>query len=58
MEVNNIFESYKLLQTERVAIIGNWLGRKGLQFLETLTEAEQKRCNTTEGLFHTLIRKF
>ena len=35
-----------------------WLGRKGLQFLETLTQTEQEKCNTTEGLFKTLKNKF
>ena len=41
-------------QTERIAFIKNWLGRIGLQFLETLTHTEQERCNTMKGLFTTL----
>ena len=49
-EVNNIFESYNMLQKERIAIPKNWLGRKGLQFIETLTHAEQETCNITQGL--------
>ena len=37
LEVNNIFKSYSMPQAEQIAIIKNRLGRKGLQFLETLT---------------------
>ena len=32
----------------------NWLGRKGIQLLATLTEAEKEKCKMFEGLFHTL----
>ena len=32
--------------------------QKGLQFPESLTQMEQERCNTTEGLFATLNNKF
>ena len=39
-------------------MIKNWLGRKGLQFLETLTNAEKVTCDTLEGLFNTLTSKF
>ena len=36
----------------------NWLGRQGLQLLETLTQAEQGASNAEEGLFETLSNKF
>ena len=36
----------------------NWLGRKGLQLLETLTEAEQEKCEMSEQLFQSLSNKF
>ena len=39
-------------------LVKNWLGRKGLQYLETLTTAEKETCNTLEGLFETLSNKF
>ena len=52
LEVNNVFKSYNMPQTENIAIIKNWLGRKGLHFLETLTLTEQERCNTMEGIYH------
>ena len=44
-------------QAEQIAIIKNWLGRNGLQFLETLIQTEEEKCNRTEGLFTTLNNK-
>ena len=44
-------------QAEQIAII-NWLGRKGLQFFESLIQMEQERCDTKEGLFTALNSKF
>ena len=32
--VNNVFESYNTMQTERIAITENWIDRKGLKFLD------------------------
>ena len=34
----------------------NWLGRRGLQFLETLKQVEKERCNMSEGLINTLLK--
>ena len=45
-------------QAEHITIIKNWLGRKGLQFQESLTQMEQERCNTMEGFFTTSNNKF
>ena len=39
LEVNNILSTYSTLQTDKLALVKNWLGRKGLQYLETLTTA-------------------
>ena len=36
----------------------NWLGRKGLNYIESLTEAEKQVCSTLQGLFNTLSAKF
>ena len=58
VEVNNIFELYSTPRAEQIAIIKKLLGRKGLQFLETLTQMEQERFNTIEGLFTMLNNKF
>ena len=39
-------------------MLKNWLGRKDLQFTESLTEAEKDSCSTLEGLFIILTNKF
>ena len=44
--------------TEKVPIIKTWLGREGLQFIQTLTKAEQEVCETCDGLFGTLTDTF
>ena len=38
-------------------MVKNWLGRKGLQFLEMLTSEEKITCDTIEGLLETLSSK-
>ena len=58
LEVNNVLTTYSTLQAEQVAIVKNWLDRKGLQFLESLTNEEKVVCSTLEGLFHILTNKF
>ena len=58
LEVNNILSTYNTPQTEKLALVKNWLGRKGLQYLEMLTTAEKETCNMLEGLFETLCNKF
>ena len=37
LEVNTVFKSYNTTQMEQLAIIKNWLGRKGLKFIKSLT---------------------
>ena len=58
MEVNNILSTYNTLQTDKLALVKNWLGRKGLQYLETLRNAEKETCKTLESLFEILSNKF
>ena len=58
LEVSNILTMYNTPQTEQLAIIKNWLGRKHLQFIESLTHAKKDTCRTLEGLFKTLSNKF
>ena len=41
LEVNNILTMYNTPQTEQLTIIKNWLGRKGLLLIESLTCAEK-----------------
>ena len=49
---------YNTPQTDKLAVVKNWLGRKALQYLETLMTTEKEMCNTLEGLFETLSNKF
>ena len=42
---------------DKLVLVKNWLGRKGLQYLEMLTTVEKETCNTLEGLFETLCNK-
>ena len=58
LEVNNIITSYNTPHAELLAIVKNWLGRKGLQFIESLMRVEKEKCSTIESLFETLKKKF
>ena len=49
---------YSMLEAEKLVGVKNWLGRKGLWYLETLTPAEKEACNTLEGLLDMLAIKF
>ena len=49
-----MLQKFNISQTERVSFIKNWLGRQGLQLLETLMQAEQEACNEEGGLFEIL----
>ena len=46
------------IMPDKIAIVKNWLGRKGLHYLESLTEAEKWAWDTLQGLFDTLAAKF
>ena len=43
LKVNNMFKYYSRPQAEQITIDKNWLGRRGLQFSETLTKTEQEK---------------
>ena len=58
LEVNNVLSLSNNQGADKLAVVKNWLGRKGLQYLETLTTAEKETCNTLEDLFETLSNKF
>ena len=58
LDVNNIQATYTTPQTERLAMVKNWLGRKGLQFIDSLTEAGKDRCSTLEGISKILTNRF
>ena len=52
LQVRNVLSTYK------ITMVKNWLGRKGLHYLESLTETEKHACNTLQGLFDMLATKF
>ena len=60
MEVANVLQekAYDLNDKEKVPIIKNWLGREGLQFIQTLTNAEKEACKSATGLFNFFKGKF
>ena len=43
LEVNNILSTYNTPQTDKLAFVKNWWGRKDLQYLETLTTTGKER---------------
>ena len=42
LEMYNIFQTYNTNNADKVNIIKNWLGRQGLQFLESITQEEHE----------------
>ena len=58
LEVNNVLSTYSTQEAEKLVTVKNWLGRKGLHYIEGLTEGEKEVCNTLQGLFDTLATKF
>ena len=57
LEVRNMLFTYNAQEQDKIAIVKNWLGRKGWHYLESLTKGEKQACNTLQGLFHTLAKK-
>ena len=58
LEVRNILSTYNAQEQDKITMVKNWLGRKGLHYLESLTEAGKHTCNTLQRLFDTLATKF
>ena len=58
LEVRYVLTTYNLQGMDKIAMVKNWLGRKGLHYIESLTEGEKEKCGTLEGLFDTLATKF
>ena len=46
LEVRNVLSTYNAQEQDKVAMVKNWLGRKGLHYIESLTEGEKEACNT------------
>ena len=59
MEVIKTFwtNNYSLRYTEKVLIIENWLGRKGLWFICS-NKTEEEACVTVENSFKTFSERF
>ena len=38
LEVRNVLSTYNAQDQDKIAIVKNWLGRKGLHYIESLTE--------------------
>ena len=58
LEVRNVLSTYNAQEQDKIAIVKNWLGRKGLHYIESLTEGEKQACSTCQGLFDMLGTKF
>ena len=56
--MRNVLAKYNAQEADKITMVKNWLGRKGLHYIETLTENEKEACSTLEGLFNMLAAKF
>ena len=54
MEVANVLqaEGYDASEERKVPILKNWLGREGLQFIQTLINVEKVAGRSTIGMFN------
>ena len=50
--------TYNTQEADKTAMVKNWLGRRGLQYIESLMTSEKEACNTLKGLFDMLAAKF
>ena len=58
LEVRNMLPTYNACKQEKITVVKNRLGRKGLHYIESLTEGEKQVCGTLQGLIDTLAEKF
>ena len=38
LEVENVLSTYNTPEHNKIAVVKNWLGRKGLHYIESITE--------------------
>ena len=50
--------TYNAHEQEKIVVVKNWLGRKGLHYIKSLTEVEKQACGTLQGLIDTLAKIF
>ena len=53
-----MMSTHNACKQEKITIVKNWLGRKGLHYIESLAEVEKQACGTLQGLIDTLAKKF
>ena len=58
LEVRNVLSTCNAQEPDKIAMVKNWLERKGLHYIQTLMASEKEPCNTLEGLFDMLATKF
>ena len=58
LKVRNVLSTYNAQETDKIAMVENWLGRKGFHYIESLEQGKKEACNMLEGLFDTLAAKF
>ena len=58
LEVRNMLSTYNIPEQEKITMVKNCLGRKGLHYLESLTEGKRQACGNLQGLIYTLAEKF
>ena len=58
LEVRNVISTYNAHEQEKIAMIKNWLGRKGLHYIESFTEVEKQACGTLQEMIDTIAKRF
>ena len=58
LEVRNVLSTYNLQETDKIVMVKNWLGRKELHYIESITKGKKETCGMLEGLVDTLAAKF
>ena len=53
LEVRNVLSTYNSQEQDKIAIVKNWLGRKGLHYLESLTKGEKGIQHPPRATQHT-----
>ena len=53
-----MLSTYNTQEQDKIVIVKYWLGRKGLHYIESLTEGEKQACDTIQGPFDMLATKF
>ena len=48
LEVRNMLSTYNTCEQEKIAMVKNWLGRKGLHYLDNLTDGEKRHVTPSK----------